>query len=304
MDTYNHTGEIPEGRWWNPNAQTLNGEIKYMICQVELAPTTGQAHWQGYVEFKKPCRIPQAKAWIGCEWAHLERRAGTRDQARDYCRKAESRAPDAEPFEFGEFGESQGSRSDISNAVNKIKNGASMLEILTDSADTFVRYHRGLTAAQQTFLQSRFSAPRPELRVTVLIGPPGCGKTRSVWDSRPDAFTLTQSATQAWWDGYSGQNTILLDDYYGWLPWGELLKVLDIYPLRLAVKGSFTWAGYTEVFITSNRPWHQWYKRPDQAALKRRIHEVRTYTADGEFTSAGPEDQPPPEQYAEGFVPP
>jgi hypothetical protein len=55
-----------------------------------------------------------------------------------------------------------------------------------------------------------------------------------------------------------------------------LLRILDHYPLRIPVKGSFVCARWTHVFITSNSPAHVWYsadKLPnnDLEPLRRRV---------------------------------
>lgn len=73
--------------------------VRYAIYQQELAPGTSRRHWQGYVEFHSPCRIPAAQRAIGLPGAHLEPRRGTRDQAREYCRKPESQIEF--PVEYG-----------------------------------------------------------------------------------------------------------------------------------------------------------------------------------------------------------
>lgn len=67
----------------------------------------------------------------------------------------------------------------------------------------------------------------------------------------------------------------MIDEFYGsWMKYNVLLRVLDGHPLRLEVKGGFTWAAYTHVFITSNACVGAWYHRDDISALKRRITEV------------------------------
>ena len=40
-----------------------------------------------------------------------------------------------------------------------------------------------------------------------------------------------------WFDGYRGQKTLILDDFYGWLKYGDLLKILEGHPYRCQMKG-------------------------------------------------------------------
>jgi len=89
--------------------------VRYAIWQREICPDTGRVHWQGYIEFASPQRPTALKTAIGVRRGdqrqrplrsgeiHWERRRGTREQARDYCRKQESRDPrdGSGPFEWG-----------------------------------------------------------------------------------------------------------------------------------------------------------------------------------------------------------
>lgn len=94
-----------------------NAALRYFVCQREIAPETGRVHWQAYGEFTAPCKFTAVQYAIRVclrnqrfrelrsgEW-HAERRRGRRDQARDYCRKDESRDPreGSGPFEWGMY---------------------------------------------------------------------------------------------------------------------------------------------------------------------------------------------------------
>jgi len=61
--------------------------LKYAVWQLEKGLDSEVQHLQLYVEFIRPKRMSEAKATLGWGWAHLEPRFGTRDQAREYCRK-------------------------------------------------------------------------------------------------------------------------------------------------------------------------------------------------------------------------
>lgn len=274
-------------KYWSPASVDFasKGDIRYLVCQKEVCPTSGRRHFQGYCELKDPKRYPAIKRLLECDWAHLEKRRGTNEQAREYCIKSESRAdPDGVPFEYGEFKVTQGFRSDIAAAVEELKSGKTIGDIIDNHADVVVKYSRGLTLVQEHVQAAASRIIRSDLKVFVLTGPPGVGKTRYVYDQHglESVYTLTQSsADRVWWNGYTTQPVLLIDDFYGWIKWGEFLKVLDIYPLRLEVKGGFVYAAYKTVYITSNRSWWEWFAKshsPDQqGALMRRIHFVHVY---------------------------
>ncbi len=86
-----------------------------------------------------------------------------------------------------------------------------------------------------------------------------------------------------WWDGYTSQSVIIFDDFYGQIKISYMLRLLDRYPLRLPIKGGFTWARWTHVFITSNEEPENWWagaQIPDvvRAALDRRIKVIKRFT--------------------------
>lgn len=300
---YMFTVHVGAGDVWTPESCRGADGLRYLIAQCEVAPTTGAPHWQGYIELTRPMRMRGVKLVLGRHDAHLEVRRGTPEQAIAYCSKVETRAdPAAEPVVLGEPSKGQGARTDIDGAIATLREGGSLADVLEADPTTFVRYTRGLTAASELLAEKAGKKMRPELQVTVLVGPPGCGKTRAVYDEcgLDSVYTLTQTSGTVWWNGYTGQQVLLLDDYYGWIPWGELLKLLDIYPQRVQTKGGFTHVSYLRVFITSNKPWDHWYAKSrafeEMGALQRRIHVVRTYSADGTYSSAPPvqSESPPP----------
>lgn len=86
-----------------------------------------------------------------------------------------------------------------------------------------------------------------------------------------------------WWDGYQGQKVVIIDEFFGWLPWDELLKVCDRYPLNVERKGSVSLFVAGTVIITTNKPPHQWYdgRKCPFRALERRVDEWHYYRVRG-----------------------
>lgn len=209
----------------------------YTVFQWEICPETQKTHVQGYSEFSSGVRgTTLAKRFPGI---HLEARQGTAAQAAKYCQKDESRMPDTFPSEFGQSKGGQGTRSDLAAATQLIANGATMKEVAQSDMVGFVRHHRGYAALANVLLvQQRTWKPT----VVVYWGPPGTGKTRSVYEKHGFGnvyeVPTPRSGSEVWFDGYSGQETILVDDFYGWLRWSFLLKFIDRYPQGLPIKGN------------------------------------------------------------------
>ena len=55
-----------------PGSGLKPADMEYMVCQRELAPTTGQTHWQGYLRCATRKRMTTIKRLLNRENAHLE----------------------------------------------------------------------------------------------------------------------------------------------------------------------------------------------------------------------------------------
>ena len=126
----------------------------------------------------------------------------------------------------------------------------------------YCRYFKGLDR-----LQSKGNAWR-DVVVIVLWGLPGVGKTRRAMEGE-DVYKI--DPPYKWWCGYSGEKTLLIDDYRdGDIDRGLILNLLDGYRLRLDTKGSHTWALWDSVYITSNQDPNDWRDK----GIQRRITSI------------------------------
>jgi hypothetical protein len=118
-------------------------------------------------------------------------------------------------------------------------------------------------------------------KVHVFIGPPGCGKTRKVYDqAQLKGKTLFSKAPGPWWDGYDNDEQVLIDDYTGsCMKPDELLRMCDRYPYKVQIKGSMCQFNSREIFITSNLLMEDWYHIPSwgKVHLAAFVRRVTTY---------------------------
>jgi len=113
--------------------------LSYASWQLERG-ASDTSHVQGYAEFSAPLRLSAVKAWLPS--AHWEGRKGSRDQARNYTRKEDSRT--AGPWEFGVFSvDRQGERSDLTAAVAALRDGG-IKRVANECPEAFVKFSRGL----------------------------------------------------------------------------------------------------------------------------------------------------------------
>lgn len=256
----------------NNGAQLFEGlqYTRYCIFQMEVGEN-GTPHAQGYIELTKPCRLTAMKNMI--PGAHFEPRRGTREQARDYCRKEDTRLEG--PFEYGNWSAGgAGKRNDLAEVKRKIDDGATWEEVADEHFQTYLRYERGL----QSYKRLKQPKRNWKTKVIVLVGDAGAGKSHWVRENYPDAYWKQNSK---WWCGYDSHETVVLDDFYGWIPWSTLLNVMDCYPLTVESKGGNLNFVAKTVIITSNVPPLMWYDMANphynRQALLRRIDEMHGF---------------------------
>ena len=77
-------------------------------------------------------------------------------------------------------------------------------------------------------------------RVTVLCGAPGTCKSRLAAQIAQQYSSMYYKTRDEWWDNMPPNcDFVIIDDYYGWLKYDKLLKILDRYPYQVPVKGSY-----------------------------------------------------------------
>lgn len=245
--------------------------IRYFIAGKEICPSTGKLHWQAYIELYNSQRWNWIKKAFNDRTIHIEGRLGTREQARDYCKK------DKQYYEWGRWISGQGHRSDLETIATSLVNGeATIEEIMEQAPSTYVQYRNGLKDLAALGTKKKTSEFR-ELEVILLTGPTGCGKTRT---AMKEAQYRIQGTQLEWWQDYSGEDIICIDEYNNDVNITEMINLLDGYQLRLNVKGSHTYANWTKVFITTNLKIdeiHSNAKPAHRAALFRRITTIKEF---------------------------
>lgn len=243
--------------------------VRCAIWQLERSPSTGRLHLQGYAEFTCALRMAQVKHILHDDTVHLEARQGSREQAIAYCRKDETRVRG--PWEFGNLGDVQpGKRNDLDSVAGAVLAGQKLDTIVSEYPVQYIKFKRGIEAL---YFERKREATREFRRLEVLVyyGDAGTGKTRTAVEKDPNDYYILDQGERLWFDGYRGEKVLIIDDFYGWIKYGTLLRILDGYQYRCEIKGGFVYAEWTTVIITSNKPPSEWYTQGMTAALRRRI---------------------------------
>lgn len=255
------TGDI---NYWK-NLENGNHCISYLVGQMEICPSTQRVHFQGYIELDKAVDLRTLKNSILPVTCHLEPRRGTQAQAVAYCTKDDTRCPDHEPFTWGEM-KAQGKRNDLNRAIELLQEKVSIIEVINDQPG-LLPYINALGKYQSMLHDNVVRDEAPE--VIVIVGEPGTGKTREVYDKEPEVYRVAEPTSTVWFDGYRGEEAVLFDDFNGNIRYHYLLQLLDRYKMRVNIKGGTTNWCPKRIYITSNSEPTSWYQQDTKALIRR-----------------------------------
>lgn len=208
---------------------------------------------------------------------HWEKRRGSAQQADDYTKKDETFSGGLR-YSGGELSkEFAGKRNDLQDMADDIIAGMSLNQVAAAHPTTWMRMYRGATDLANKV------GPKPadiERKVFILIGEPGCGKT--AWCKEQIAkwglsYCVADSNNNGHlsFESYEDEQALLIDDYEeGALSAQALKTLMDRYVVKLPGRGASKLGRHTHVFITSNYPISQWFKKEksqvERAAIERR----------------------------------
>lgn len=233
----------------------------------------GFRHWQLVVAFKAKLRLGGVKRVFG-ERAHCE---PTRSKAAiDYVHKDETAVPDTR-FTLGAIPMGRSTSNDWEAIREACKRG----QLDDIPGDIYVRHYGNVKRIATDHMR-----PDPIQRtIHVYWGATGVGKSRRAWEEAGmDAFP--KDPRTKFWDGYSGQEHVVIDEFRGGIDIAHILRWFDRYPVVVEVKGSSVVLKAKKIWITSNLPPTLWYPDLDDAtkeALFRRLDVTEIKAQEDDF---------------------
>lgn len=248
------------------NMEKLSKYKTFQFCCAgeEVCPDTGNIHYQSFLQMKKCISRKDLQRYTGYQnWC--EPMKGKASEASEYCEKG--RQSHEEWEKEGHFGpnygvgakvhnwgeifikeEKQGKRNDLLDIRNRTLAGEEITDLLEDG---LINNQQQLRFAEN--LQKYRKVKRRETpEVYSLFGSSGTGKSFFCEKIAPDAFWCNDPALK-WWDGYMGQEEVVIDEFRGGCPLSWLLRILDSKPLRVETKGGTVDFVPKRIFITSHR---------------------------------------------------
>lgn len=253
----------------------------YLCYGREVCPSTKREHWQGFVRFSRTMNFKTGLAAItqGCAGSlqgrakapHVEMCKGSILSNVKYTSKEGS---------WSEHGQlpAQGARNDLKDLAATIAQGAVTVdELCIENPEAVHMYGRTLDRVEDI-------SRRKNYRTTMTTGiwyhgPTGVGKSHQAFEGFTPETHYVYPDDNGWWDGYCGQETVVLNDFRGEIPYNQMLKMIDKWPYSVRRRGRepmpFT---SSRVIITSSLSPDEVFWRRDEkdslAQLMRRIQVV------------------------------
>lgn len=282
------------------NFDSWSTKPTFAIYNLEVGKD-GTPHYQGYLE------LPRSKPlnWMKNRLprAHLEKRKGSQEQAILYCLKdcqtngdiwlnpgiesstdsvvhAQQNFTSPFPVLFNcpmnwvslknACEEKMKTKMKRTQALMKMKDmieqGSSDSDLANFHFPTWVSCNRSLTAYRLLINKPRDFKPN----VFVCQGPTGTGKSKWAMETFPNAYWKQRSN---WWDGYQAHESVVIDEFYGWLPFDLCLRLCDRYPVMVETKGGNVHFVAKNIIFTSNSLPSSWWKNCYFPSFTRRVDE-------------------------------
>lgn len=238
-------------------------KCKYASVGREVGKERGTPHLQGVVWFHNAKSFNAARRFLGprCRVEPVE--AKIPSKAINYTQKEGNfKEWGIKPLDPKRKGSQEQERWE--DALKAAKEGR-----LDDiPADIALRYYSTIKR-----IKHDYERPPQDLAAVTGIwyyGPPGTGKSYTARQKYPDSYIKNQNK---WWDGYQGEDSVIIDDFDS-AALGHHLKIwADRYAFRAEVKGGTLFIRPTFIIITSNYSIEELFK-DDQVladAIKRRF---------------------------------
>lgn len=252
------------------SVKSLEEKCVFLICGKEIGDKKKTKHLQGYVYFKNPVLRSGLSKIL--KRARLVPARGSAEQNKTYCSKEGDLL-----CEFGSL-PVQGKRTDLLEIKNEILNGKKVDDITLENPSLYHQYGRTLSKIEDLAMRKKY---RTEMtQCDWIYGKTNVGKSHEAFkDFNPETHYVWKN-DNGWQDGYTQQETVIINDFRGEIPYNELLQLIDKWPHYLKRRNREPMPFISKkIIITSSLPPEKVYRHRDDEdkieQLLRRIHVIK-----------------------------
>lgn len=205
-------------------------KCSYIIASKEVGKKKKTPHIQGYIEFPNAKSLSAAQKTI--PKSHFEIAWGNAEQNFNYCSKENP------PIIEKGTPKKQGQRTDLEEMCEDIRDGKTTVsQILESDPYMYHQYGRTLEKTEDEVNLTKHRTEAPEC--IWYYGATGTGKSYRAYEGYLDnpADFYNKPDDGDWWDGYRGQNTVIIDEFRGNIKFSRLLTLCHQYPTEVRRRG-------------------------------------------------------------------
>lgn len=259
--------------------------VEWLLAADEVA-ASGTPHIQGFVRWTNRGKTfaGAQKAIPGCHFLEMH---GTFQHQRDYICGPYEKDGKVKParddyIEIGTQPE-QGKRNDLIAFKKAIKEKRPRTELADEHTMVMAKYPKFEHTLREIYMEDEAHRRYEEGKspeVIVHWGETRTGKSRLVWEGRNrDVFKIRAEKKQ-WFDGYTHQKILLIEEFRGQMDVSFFLDITDRYPVHVEIKGGWTWLCIDTIYICTNMDPDDWYIGEDartREAVKRRLTKIEKF---------------------------
>lgn len=192
------------------------------MCMGKEVGEKGTPHIQGYIHFKNE-RSFNAVRKLMKRW-HIDGCRGSLWDNIDYTSKE---------GKWEEFGErpKQGKRTDLDGIKEDIMKGKKVDEIILEKPMIYHQYGRTLNKIEDLVMRKNY---RKEMTKGIWYwGETGVGKSHMAFEGFTPETHYVLPNDNGWWDAYTQQDTVIINDFRGEIPYNQLLNLVDKWPFTV-----------------------------------------------------------------------
>lgn len=258
--------------------------IKFLMYQEEQAPSTGTLHLQGFLVLTERVSLVQLRKYLtnaeSLPSVYLAPMRGSIESNIKYVTKSTSAVPDTIVI-LGKQADKMPRELTIFQEVQHIAKHKTIGNELAHMVE-----RRNILMGLAVVLRPNH---RPGIKVDWYYGPAGTGKSHAAYDAFGATPTYRKECNTKWWQGYLGEEHVVMDELRFTIRMSHLLVWWDEWPLSIEIKNGELQAQWTHVIVTTNFSPKQWATRmveqgmadpEDVLPFKRRLNEIRHFIRD------------------------
>lgn len=251
-------------------------KVRWLIWAPEICPTSERPHWQCYVYLRDKASRKTLQRIFSGEKFNCRIANGSFEDQINYIRGPYKKDDKEKPFnpDWQEYGKQpeQGKRKDLDQLRDSIMNGEQTVDQICESNPVmYHQYGRTLNKLEEIALRRKF---RTEMTKGIWYwGPTHTGKSHNTFEGfHPDTHYLLNHRDGGWWDGYTGQDTVILNEFRASdiYTYDYILELVDKWPMKVNRRGRepLPFISKTVIITSSLHPEDIFWRRNEKDSLE------------------------------------